>query len=387
MRYGWLLAWTGCVLAAGCGGGDEQGQAQDAAPAVTLTIGSVGHDHQLAMYVAALYGERFQKDGGAYLKELKAREVYDLYDGGKAIARLKHVKVGGGANMPAAMSRGEIQIGLGGVAAVAKFADKGQPFRILAPLQTDGDMLVMKADSPINSWADFAKRAKEGDRPLVIGYKAPVAVAKLVFVGALRAEKIPYSDKGAPPGGGGVVLKNLRTEKSPFPLLASGGIDGFVWNQPAVAVAVHKKIGKVVADLCDLPPAGRWKDHPCCCVSATDETLAKHPQVVKALLKVLLRSTQLIHEDTDLAVDAASAWTRNQRAVELLSVPHIHYLAEPTDTWLKGMRTWHALMTEAKAFSGKYADMAAEDFVQDVLRLDPVRQAARELRAEGLLKP
>ena len=156
MRYGFIFAAVAALAAAGC---DKPSQPTGgaAAPPVTLTVGHVGHDHHLALYVAAL--DRFRKDYGLGLREVKAREVYDLVESGQAVARLRLVKVGGGSRMPAAMSRGEIEIGLGGTLPVAKFADGGQPFKIICPLQADGDMLVMQANSPVTDWASFVAAA------------------------------------------------------------------------------------------------------------------------------------------------------------------------------------------------------------------------------------
>jgi NitT/TauT family transport system substrate-binding protein len=378
-----VLALT---VLAGCGGepADEStgGDAEGEVP--TLRLGHVGHDHHLALYVAALEGERFKADYGTYLEEVKPREVYDLADGGRRLARLQFLKVGGGSRMPAAMSRNEIAIGLGGTVPVAKFADQGQPFKILAPLNTDGDMLVMQTDSPISDWAAFVKAAKEGEKPLRIGYKAPVAVAKLVFERALVAEGIPYGyDRGETDTG--VILVNFGSEKSPIPLMESGAIDGFVMNQPAVAVAANKGLGKTIAHLRDLPPEGKWVNHPCCCVSATAETMAAHPDVLKGLLKVLLLSTHLIHEDQALAVDCAHRWTKYPLEVERASVPTITYIAEPTESWVTGMKTWAEMVKEVNLFEGKYAGATPQAFVDDVLSLGLVREAARELREKDLL--
>ena len=369
-----------------CGCGDSEPMpGAPLAPALTLTVGHVGHDHQLALYLAALEGTRFQKDFGICLKEVKRGEVYDLIEGDTTLARLRLLKVGGGARMPAAMSRGELDIGLGGVAAVAKYADQGQPFRIIAPLQTDGDMLVMRTGSPIGDWDAFVAATKSGGEPLKIGYKAPVAVAKLVFVGALKAANIPFgydpADRNAR-----VILVNMMSEKSPLPLLESGSIDGFVMNQPAVSVAVHKGLGHVVAELRDLPPKGKWVDHPCCCVSATDETLRKHPEAVKAFLKVILLSTQVIRQEPELAIDAATKWIKNPRDVEADSVPHISYVAEPSKSWMRAMGTWVTLMQDVEAFNGAYACISAADVLQDVCRFDLLKQAAADLRAKKLLE-
>ncbi len=375
-----VLAGVATVVLTGC-----QGEPPATTEAPSIRLGHVGHDHHLALYVAALEGERFRNDYGIYLKEVKAREVYDLVDGERALARLNFIRVGGGSRMPAAMSRGEIEIGLGGVVPVAKFADGGQPFKIVCPLQTDGDMLVMQKDSPITDWASFAAAAKSGEKPLKIGYKAPVAIAKMVFERALLAEGIPYG-YDATDAKAGVILVNFGSEKSPIPLMESRAIDGFVMNQPGVAVAVHKGLGKTIAELRDLPPKGKWVNHPCCCISATQQTLDAHGEVVKGLIKVILLSTQLINRDQELAIRCASRWTRYEVAVEKQSIPTITYIAEPTDSWIAGMKTWAEMVKDVKLFKGKYADTSPDDFVGDLCDLELVREAARELREKGLLR-
>ena len=377
-----MLAGVVAAALAGCQG-EMPAETETETP--MLTLGHVGHDHHLALYVAALEGERFRNDYGIYLKEVKAKEVYDLVDGGRTLARLNFIRVGGGSRMPAAMSRGEIKVGLGGVTAVAKFADGGQPFKIVCPLQTDGDMLVMQKDSPVADWASFVKAAKSGGKPLKIGYKAPVAVAKLVFERALLAEGIPYG-YDATDAKAGVILVNFGSEKSPIPLMESRAIDGFVMNQPGVAVAVHKGLGKTIAELRDLPPKGKWVNHPCCCISATQQTLDAHGEVVKGLVKVILLSTQLINRDQELAIRCASRWTRYEVAVEKQSIPTITYIAEPTDSWIAGMKTWAEMVKDVKLFKGKYADTSPDDFVGDLCDLELVREAARELREKGLLR-
>lgn len=376
-----------CIVSSalvGCA--DEQkAPTKASAPPVSLKVGHVGHDHHLALYVAALEGERFKKNHGIYLKEVKSREVYDLIENGKTHARLRLLKVGGGSRMPAAMSRGEIEIGLGGTTAIAKFADGGSPFKIICPLQTDGDMLVMQKDSTVTDWTSFVAAAREGDRPLRIGYKAPVAVAKMIFERALKAENI-ICGYDANEGKSQVMLVNFGSEKSPIPLMETKAIDGFVMNQPAVSLAVHKGLGKVVAELRDLPPKGKWFNHPCCCVAATTDTIRKHPEPVKALLKVIILSTQLIRDDQQLAIACASRWTRYDRQVEKDSVPTIAYIAEPTDDWITGMKTWAEMMREVNLFKGKYATATPDEFVADVCDLTMCRQAAGELRRKKLLK-
>ncbi|MHC1765513.1 MAG: ABC transporter substrate-binding protein [Verrucomicrobiia bacterium] len=358
-----------------------------AAPAAPmLKIGHVGHDHHLALYVAALEGPRFKRDYGLHLQEIRTREVYDLTVSDRIVARLRLIKVEGGAFMPAALGRGEIDIGLGGLTSTAKIADSGQLFRVICPLQTGGDMLVMRNGSSLTNWASFVAAARAPGKPIQIGYKASLAVAKVIFEGVLRAEGISYAYDAAK-SHTRVILVNFSSEASPIPLLASGALDGFVMNQPAAALAVHKGAGQVIADLGELPPVGKWRDHPCCVVVATEATLKAQPQATQAFLKVLLLATQLIQQNQSLAIDCASRWTKNELAVEQASVPTVNYVAEPTPAWLKGYHTWAEMMRDLKFFTGRFAQLAPDDVTRQLSDFELCRSAADELRAAGLLRP
>jgi len=355
-----------------------------------LKVGHVGHDHQIALFVAALEGEKFKKQFGLWLKEKKAREVYDLMEGEEALAELHVIKVGGGARMPASMERGEIDVGYGGVAAVAFFRDKGNPFKILCPLHTGGDMLVVRPDLPVKDWASFVEHVKSSQKPLKIGYKAPVAVAKLIFMRALEESGISYrvgdpAGQGVPPGGA-VELVNLQGGKNMVPSLASGAVDGFVMNQPQVSMAVAKKVGKVVADLADLPPAGKWKDHPCCCIAASEAVIAAHRPALKALMKLTLLATQWINEDKNRASELASTWTKVPLEVERDSVPSITYVAEFTDSWKKGMIVWADIMNEIGKFTKDLKGRTGNEFLELCCDTSLIEEGAKDLREAGKLK-
>ncbi|MFH1742531.1 MAG: ABC transporter substrate-binding protein [bacterium] len=335
-------------------------------------VGHVGHDHHLALYVAALEGEALDSHCGAFLKEIKETEVYDLIVSGEHLARLRFVKVGGGSRMPAAMERGEIDMGLGGVAPVIFFIDKGNPFKIIFPLQTDGDMLVMRPDFPATDWSSFVSYIHDTETVLKIGYKAPVAVAKLIFERALQAESIPIAHQSEGVSGK-VELVNLQDEANMVPSLLSGAVDGFVVNQPHASVAVHKGAGKIICDLSALPPDGKWKQHPCCCVASSESMIASHREVLKGFLKVLCGATDLIHSDQSLAVRDAATWTKFPEDVEADSVPSVNYINAPSPEWLAGMRTWAEMMGEIGKFSGSLKGKSP----QDVLELVAICQLSR----------
>jgi sulfonate transport system substrate-binding protein len=347
-----LAVLLAAVVLTACGGdpADTNGDSPDGPPP-QITIGHVGHDHQIALFVAALEPGPIEKACGVALVEKKAKEVYDLVENGEVLAEIHMKKVGGGSKMPAAMMRGEIDVGLGGIPAVMFFIDKGAPVKILCPLNVDGDMLLMRPEIPVDDWAAFVKYVRESERPVKIGYKAPVAVAKLVFVGALDAEGIPHGEAGVK---GGVELVNCRGGGKIAPSLEKGMIDGAVINEPFGSISVHKKVGKVVSLLADLPPEGRWKNHPCCCICATEDAITNHRKALKALLKLVRATTKFIHENPADASRLAAAWTKNDLAVEQMSVPNIVYLTDAGEGYRAGLKTWLEMMTAIDQFEDRF---------------------------------
>jgi NitT/TauT family transport system substrate-binding protein len=347
-----------------------------------LVVGHVGHDHHLPLYVAALEGQMFKEKYGIYLEEIKAKEVYDLWDGETKLARLHLIKVGGGSKMPAAMERGEIEVGLGGVAAVVRFVDTGNPFKIICPLQTEGDMLVLRNEFEVEGWDGFVELAKTHERPLRIGYKAPVAVAKLIFERALADEGIPYSHGDTEDAR--VILVNLKAEGSALPSMVSEAIDGFVWNEPHPSLVQGKGHGHIVSELADLPPEGKWQEHPCCCVSATQDALENKREAVKGLLKVILLAVDLMEADKELAVADASKWTKLDPEIEASSVGGITYIGLPSEQYVTGMETWAAIMNELEIFTDVLKDLEPEAAVARVCDFELVQEAAEELAEKGL---
>ncbi|MFW5857778.1 MAG: ABC transporter substrate-binding protein, partial [Planctomycetota bacterium] len=212
------------------------GRAGDDAPTL-LTVGHVGHDHQIALFVAAERGEALRKEaGGVWFRVKKPREVYDLMRGDAVVAQVNLRKVGGGANMPAALARGEIEVGLGGVAATVAAIDRGADFRIVLGCNSDGDMLMVRPDLPVDSWESFLADVRDADAPVRIGYKAPRAVAYLIFMAALDASGITYGPKAVREDGtrAQVVLVNLNKGANMVPSLEGKVVDGIVMNQPVV---------------------------------------------------------------------------------------------------------------------------------------------------------
>ncbi|MBI5641211.1 MAG: ABC transporter substrate-binding protein [Nitrospirae bacterium] len=351
----------------------------------SIKVGHVGHDHQLALYVAAEAGAGLEKEYGVYLKELKPQEVYDLYDGGHLAARVHLVRVGGGSKMPAALEQGHIEVGLGGLGPVVKFIDKGAQIRVLAPLNNDGDSLILRNGFPAHSWQEFVREVKASPKPVRIGYKDPMANAYMILTRALSEEGIRYGQE--PVGQDGrpmqVITVNLQGDENALPSLESGLVDGVVVNEPTPSMLVHKKAGHKAADLSDLPPKGKWKGHPCCVVAATETALHQKPRILRSLLKVIAAGADLMSRDVEKAIAAEAKWTKTAPDIGRKSIINVSYVIRPDEAWQKAVDTWVDLMITSNQFQKNLKGKTSSEIHAVILELTPMNEALSELR----LKP
>lgn len=317
-----------------------------------LTVGHVGHDHQIALYAAAEEGQALEKKAGVWLKELKPQEVYELFENGKRVAQLNLVRVGGGAKMPAALEQGHIEVGLGGLGPVMKFIDKGAPIKVLAPLNNDGDSLVLRNGLAASSWAEFVRLVKASPRPVRIGYKDPLANAYMILSRALAEEGIRFGQE--PAGADGrpvqVITMNLQGDENMLPSMESGIVDGVVANEPVPSILIRKGTGVWVADLSDLPPAGKWKDHPCCVVAAGEKALKEKRTAIRALLKAIAAGGEIVRNDRAKALAAETKWTRTAPEIGELSISQVRYVSQADAAWIRGVDVWLDMMQYSQAF-------------------------------------
>jgi NitT/TauT family transport system substrate-binding protein len=317
---------------------------------VTLRIGHVAHDHHLALYVALDHAREDAALTGISVKAVRDRELYELFDGNRKLANLQIVTVGGGARMPTALAQGIIDVGLGGTAAILAACDRGAPVRLIAPLHSKGDMLVVRPDLSAESWQDFAALIERSETPFRIGYKSPMAVAKLVLEDALQHEGIPFGGDLSR-GDLRVHLINVKEDGALNTSLSQGLIDAYVGNNPFPAIAQEIGIGRVVCELDQLPP-GRFRNHPCCSVAANVRSLGGKEEAVAGLLVLLLQANETIHSDSDHAVRIACRWLGTSEAVQRASIPTSGFSLAPDAEWHRGMDAWFRAMNDLDVFQG-----------------------------------
>ena len=342
------------LLVAGC----KKETPSDASAPVKITVGHVGHDHHLALFVAADNAAEYARISGIELKCVVDKKRYELLDRGRKVADVVIVKVGGGSKMPTALAQNVIELGFGGVAPVLASVDSGAPIKLISPLHYKGDMFVVKPEYPANTWSDFVALARRTDKPIRIGYKNPVAVAKVIFEEALRHENISF--------GGDLSQRDLKVHlinvKGGGKLnVALGGdlVDGYVGNNPFPSVAVEKGLGKIICDLEELPP-GTFRNHPCCCLAAHSQAIQDKAEAIEDLLVLFLLANETINNDQDKAIAAATRWIGTSEAVERMSIPTSGYSMEVSDQWRQTMDQWIKAMNGLQLFRGKLKGLTPE---------------------------
>jgi NitT/TauT family transport system substrate-binding protein len=350
-----------CLLAVGCGKKNKTSpQISNAAP-VTLKIGHVGHDHHLPLFVAldmAVETPETFCPKGLIVKKIVDKKRYELFKDGKALATLQIIKVGGGSKMPTALAQNVIDVGYGGTAPVLAAIDKGSPIKLISPLQSKGDMFVLDPKFPANSWSEFVRFLKKSDKPVRIGYKNPIAVAKIIFENALTHEGVVFSSD-VTDSNAKVQLINVKGGGKLNSSLSNGVVSGYVGNNPFPSIGEEKKILKIICDLEELPP-GNFKNHPCCCIAAVTPIPKDQAEAVGVLLDLNRSAVKLINNNPKKAAKIASRWIGTSEVVEVKSVAASSYSMDASPEWHKSMAVWVNAMNKLGFFTKKL-DSLSED--------------------------
>jgi NitT/TauT family transport system substrate-binding protein len=144
-----------------------------------------------------------------------------------------------------------------------------------------------------------------------------------------------------------------------LPALNSKQVDAIVGPSPFPEVAVTKGVGKILVDLKDLPPAGAWRDFPCCVTAAREEVVAKNPEVVQKFIELIARSSQWCDKNKPEAGVIAAKWIGVPEEVGKAS--SLVFLTNFNDGWMRGAGTYMDILNKMGNFSGKLKDKKLED--------------------------
>lgn len=301
------------------------------------------------------------KEKGIYLNKL-SEDRFELIEDGKKVAIINQIPLKSGTS-DALMIQGQLDVAIGSNLSTIISIDQGLEAKILSPLQTGGMCLVFPPDSDIYGWEEVKKHILSSEEPFKIGYHPPIAAPRIVFEHALREQGIKITED-ATDYDADVLLVDLKGGGNFLPSLEGGHVDAWVSTTPTPELAEAGGLGKVVLKLEDYPPAGKWKDSPCCVFSATDVAIEKYPKQLKALIRLLNESCNYFETNREDAVKILGEVTG--AGEEVVSLSNVKYSTEPSEEWIGAITVYVEALNKMDKLSGKLAGKSFEEVSKEV---------------------
>ncbi len=356
-----LAALLVLVLAiSGCGnqGSNSADKNADQAKEVpTLNISYIFTNHQTPFIVAMQQGEKF-KEQGTYLKEIIAKEKYELYSDGAKVCKLNVITSKSGSETATLFAQGHIDVGLASVTAAITAIDSGNAIKILSPIQTEGMAFVVPKGSTVKSWDEFVQYAKAADKPVQIGYHSPTSAPKMVFEAALLEAGLKIT-QDANDSKADVLLVDLKETSNFIPALTGKQVYGWVGPSPYPEVALTEGVGQIVTKLRDLPPQGKWYDTPCCVVAASDKAIAQYPQELKVLAKLMTQNAEWCNQNVKSAADITAEWIGISK--EAAEKSTLKYTTDPSESWKEGIAVYLKTFNTMNKLTGQLKGKELKD--------------------------
>jgi sulfonate transport system substrate-binding protein len=191
---------------------------------------------------------------------------------------------------------------------------------------------------------------------------------KILLLGCLAALLLAAACTGPQQATGDVGILDGKSAGNLPTLLATKQVDGYIAWQPFVEVAPVARIGKVITYSGNLPPDDRWKNHPCCVLSARTDLLDRNPGIVDAMGAVTILATRYVTEHPEESADLVAEWLAGRgnftygnisvSSVEVLNraFPTVKFVNEPSEAWMNGQIEFIYALRELKALTGSLAN-------------------------------
>jgi len=203
-----------------------------------------------------------------------------------------------------------------------------------------------------------------------------------------------------PPASNGTVIITYTKGTGPMPtLLGTDQIDGYIAWQPFVEVAPLAKIGRVLVYSGDMPPEGRWKNHPCCVFTATSSAIANSPDLTNALTAALVLSTRYLEEHPNESAEIVADWLAGKgnftygdisvSSVEVLSraFPTVRFINEPTDDWKRSNLEFVYAQRELGVLTGSLANSSDAQTISLLFDSSPYDAAVAMINSGKITTP
>jgi ABC-type nitrate/sulfonate/bicarbonate transport system substrate-binding protein len=309
-----------------------------------LTIACHRDDHAAPLFDACLYPKDFRARYGLYLKQVSDRRSYSLIDGKDNVLSLRMDYFDTDSAVLAALLSDRAQVGILASEEVLKAVFRGQPTRIVAPLQRAGDLLVVSPAVPAADWKEFVAWVRARARATTIGYIGQYSMAALGFMQALEYENVRYAPTtlGLPadPESARVKLVQIDDRTTLGAELSSGRCDAALLQEPAATwVSVFRgcrKIGRI-----DILPPGRFEDRPGTVIAATDSAIRNRGGDISRFLELVAVATHYANNHTRKTLGAACTWLGASPGLESIPLGSMGFSSQPDVAFTTGIWNWY----------------------------------------------
>ena len=217
----------------------------------TVRIGHLPSDHDSALFVAQAQ-DQYEKNG----------------------INVEVTQFNNGGDLMTAIAAGDIDVGYVGITPAMSSISTGVPVKVVSGAQTEGSGLVVDKDSNINSIADLKGKT--------VATPGAATIQQMLLTDALNENGLSIDD---------VKVTNLKAAQM-VDAIKSNQIDAFIVWEPYSTIAVQSNEGKLLMNSSEIEPG-----HPCCCIVATDDFIANHPDELDTILDIHENATKYINEN------------------------------------------------------------------------------------------
>lgn len=222
---------------------------------------------------------------------------------------------------------------------------------------------------------------------------------QLLLLGCLAALLIAAGCTTTQQATSDVGILDAKTSGAMPTLLATKQIDGYIAWQPFVEVAPVAHIGKVITYTGDLPPAGRWKNHPCCVLAARTDLQDRNPALVDAMGAVTILATRYVTDHPAESADLVAEWLAGRgnftygnvsvSSVEVLNraFPTVKFVNEPSEKWMNGQIEFIYTLRELKSLTGSLANTSDTESKAILFDTGPYNRATAMIGAKKFTTP
>jgi len=319
----------------------------------SLRIAYTYSNHHAPLIVAAAKNNGFQ-DEEVYLEEIVEGDKYGLISKEEKICNIELVPVRDGDEGMALLAERNADLSFSSMEFPLKVMDKGKDIKIISPISMDGLALVMKQDIPVEGVEGFMEYIREQEEPISIGYHAPSTIPRILFEAAIGERAVTITedpnrkDKD-------ILLVDLKGTANLIPSLQSEQVvDGWIGPSPFPELAEAEEAGKIVFDIRELNPMGRWSKFPYAVISATEDAIENYHDEITEFFKLLSIAIGYIDENREEAGGLVADWIGMSQEAAVNST--VCYSMEISQEWFDNVDVLLRHLHNSKELTGELGD-------------------------------